>query len=211
MPIIQAEFGALILLIETVFSLVSLLHRVQFFFNSITGKDCYPYLAYYSGHFTSSSWAGCSWSRLLSSKVTISPNILDNSLARSKGGSSIWVRVLATWSPNILSGLKACCWPYTHFSRPSIQGNSIGGRVKGRSKSLRYISNFTHQNQLALDQLRMELEPRGMLLVLAVIQVQLLLRLVLFLGKQGPLALPSLMGKLLAVGLDPQLRNKLLL
>lgn len=44
----------------------------------------------------------------------------------------------------------------------------------------------------------MELEPRGMLLVLAVIQVQLLLRLVLLLGKQGPLALPSFMGKLLA-------------
>lgn len=44
----------------------------------------------------------------------------------------------------------------------------------------------------------MELEPRGMLLVLAVIQVQLLLRLVLLIGQQGPLALPSLMGKLLA-------------
>ena len=46
--IILAEFGAHPFRLETVFKLVSFLHRIQGFFDSSKGRDRYPYLAYFS-------------------------------------------------------------------------------------------------------------------------------------------------------------------
>jgi len=46
--IILAKFGARPLWLETIFLLVSLLHHIWSFFDSVTGQDRYLYLAYYS-------------------------------------------------------------------------------------------------------------------------------------------------------------------
>jgi hypothetical protein len=62
--IIQAEFMALPLRIESIFGFVSLLHWVHGYADSLANRDHYPYLAYYFSEaiatINASGW-GCCW------------------------------------------------------------------------------------------------------------------------------------------------------
>jgi hypothetical protein len=63
--IILAEFGARPFRLETVFRLVSFLHRIRSFADSVKGRDRYPYLAYCSSETIALSSSFGSGSRLV--------------------------------------------------------------------------------------------------------------------------------------------------
>jgi hypothetical protein len=54
-PIVLAEFGAQPFRLETVFDLISLLHRIRRFVDTAKGRDRYPYLAYRSSESIASA------------------------------------------------------------------------------------------------------------------------------------------------------------